>query len=131
MQVSGFFSAERDGSRDVSLAGSQLGLRQFAIIKEHINSRNLIEQVDRVGQAIAGNVSRASEKSSRIKGVRTVGTSSWIDTGDYATTMELYAHMRENGVLVKLNGARGVMTCLLYTSPSPRDRQKSRMPSSA
>ena len=26
---------------------------------------------------------------------------------------------------------RTVMTCLLYTSPSPRDRQKSRMPSSA
>ena len=25
----------------------------------------------------------------------------------------------------------GVRTCLLYTSPSPRDRQKSRMPSSA
>ena len=26
---------------------------------------------------------------------------------------------------------RPVTTCLLYTSPSPRDRQKSRMPSSA
>ena len=25
----------------------------------------------------------------------------------------------------------GTLTCLLYTSPSPRDRQKSRMPSSA
>ena len=25
----------------------------------------------------------------------------------------------------------GAVTCLLYTSPSPRDRQKSRMPSSA
>ena len=25
----------------------------------------------------------------------------------------------------------GFLTCLLYTSPSPRDRQKSRMPSSA
>ena len=25
----------------------------------------------------------------------------------------------------------GIPTCLLYTSPSPRDRQKSRMPSSA
>ena len=24
-----------------------------------------------------------------------------------------------------------IQTCLLYTSPSPRDRQKSRMPSSA
>ena len=27
--------------------------------------------------------------------------------------------------------ALGYKTCLLYTSPSPRDRQKSRMPSSA
>ncbi len=26
---------------------------------------------------------------------------------------------------------RGANTCILYTSPSPRDRQKSRMPSSA
>ena len=25
----------------------------------------------------------------------------------------------------------GISSCLLYTSPSPRDRQKSRMPSSA
>ena len=28
-------------------------------------------------------------------------------------------------------GTREPYTCLLYTSPSPRDRQKSRMPSSA
>ena len=28
-------------------------------------------------------------------------------------------------------GKAGFDTCLLYTSPSPRDRQKSRMPSSA
>ena len=34
----------------------------------------------------------------------------------------------------KINGSRGTLSlkcCLLYTSPSPRDRQKSRMPSSA
>ena len=29
------------------------------------------------------------------------------------------------------NPSNGDITCLLYTSPSPRDRQKSRMPSSA
>ena len=29
------------------------------------------------------------------------------------------------------SGAQAYETCLLYTSPSPRDRQKSRMPSSA
>ena len=37
--------------------------------------------------------------------------------------------------IVTCDGNFGVMgqfiTCLLYTSPSPRDRQKSRMPSSA
>ena len=30
-----------------------------------------------------------------------------------------------------LNALRLFCNCLLYTSPSPRDRQKSRMPSSA
>ena len=30
-----------------------------------------------------------------------------------------------------LYGGIGVLTCLLYTSPSPRDKRQSRMPSSA
>ena len=30
-----------------------------------------------------------------------------------------------------LTASDTLLTCLLYTSPSPRDRQKSRMPSSA
>ena len=37
-------------------------------------------------------------------------------------------------IWLKFKGGKGVATyvgCLLYTSPSPRDRQKSRMPSSA
>ena len=34
----------------------------------------------------------------------------------------------EKGEIVGIVGPNG---CLLYTSPSPRDRQKSRMPSSA
>src|SRR5665213_4049245 len=33
--------------------------------------------------------------------------------------------------LILLTQPRDSKTCLLYTSPSPRDRQKSRMPSSA
>ena len=33
--------------------------------------------------------------------------------------------------VISVKGKLGEMTCLLYTSPSPRDRQKSRMPSSA
>jgi hypothetical protein len=41
----------------------------------------------------------------------------------------------EDNVFVEKDGkgsiAVNVSVCLLYTSPSPRDRQKSRMPSSA
>ena len=32
---------------------------------------------------------------------------------------------------VVINGVMSAMTCLLYTSPSPRDMRRSRMPSSA
>ena len=59
---------------------------------------------------MSSTLTKSADKSSRITGVRGVGTSMWIDTGNYNTTMELYSHLRKNGVLVKLNGARGVMT---------------------
>ena len=35
------------------------------------------------------------------------------------------------GGLFLLSGLLGTIPCLLYTSPSPRDRTRSRMPSSA
>ena len=42
----------------------------------------------------------------------------WIPSGSMLPTLQL-----QDRILVE--------NCLLYTSPSPRDRQKSRMPSSA
>lgn len=70
----------------------------------------MVEQVESVGQSMRTQVTRAAEKSSRITGVRGVGTQMWIDTKSGEDTQALYAFLRENGVLVKLNGARGVMT---------------------
>ena len=40
-------------------------------------------------------------------------------------------HSSHSSITKTTNLARGLYFCLLYTSPSPRDRQKSRMPSSA
>ena len=40
------------------------------------------------------------------------------------------AFAKKNNVYL-VTGSDRPKTCLLYTSPSPRDRQKSRMPSSA
>ena len=47
-------------------------------------------------------------------------------------TEEERTHFEEQGYLYVQNALTTEMRdCLLYTSPSPRDRQKSRMPSSA
>ena len=56
--------------------------------------------------------------------------------GDSWTVLPNLPSPRANGAcspFVKSNGDTIIvyMGCLLYTSPSPRDRQKSRMPSSA
>ena len=42
-----------------------------------------------------------------------------------------YTNARARSLLTTFKGQTGYLVCLLYTSPSPRDRQKSRMPSSA
>ena len=44
---------------------------------------------------------------------------------------ELAQHFTLHWHLDALTGATTTSTCLLYTSPSPRDRTRSRMPSSA
>ena len=46
-----------------------------------------------------------------------------VDKGDYDGAIYLAAK--------KLHGKKNKKTCLLYTSPSPRDQRGSRMPSSA
>ena len=49
------------------------------------------------------------------------------------STTQIFRVIKDNNISLKLTRIRHepTMRCLLYTSPSPRDRQKSRMPSSA
>ena len=42
-----------------------------------------------------------------------------------------YGHVISNPSMPELNGISIPYDCLLYTSPSPRDKRQSRMPSSA
>ena len=46
-------------------------------------------------------------------------------------TPEPNNHLKAGEINFDLIPIDWALTCLLYTSPSPRDRQKSRMPSSA
>ena len=87
-----------------------------------------------------------------------INSSGWPDDNHYSTVYDLgilsnalikdfpqlysYFKMEEftyndisqpnrNKLLYQVQGADGLKTCLLYTSPSPRDKRQSRMPSSA
>ena len=64
-----------------------------------------------------------------IVGVRAgVAAGPWLLN---SMSVGLAAGLLAAGVVGDNVGRRRVYVCLLYTSPSPRDRQKSRMPSSA
>ena len=57
-----------------------------------------------------------------------------VMTDEIIASIEHYPLIHNNelkGIDATLGGGGHSYHCLLYTSPSPRDRQKSRMPSSA
>ena len=72
-------------------------------------------------------IGKANEKLHQVFGQVVDGQSvHYASLGDWSTHDLLFFLLEQTGP------ARVYFTtCLLYTSPSPRDRQKSRMPSSA
>ena len=63
------------------------------------------------------------------KAVRAVANA--IGRNPYAPKIPCHRVIRSDGSLGGYSGKGGIKTCLLYTSPSPRDVHLSRMPSSA
>jgi len=57
----------------------------------------------------------------------------FVETDPETVVNAVYRYrQRERGPkMVAIGGGHGLSTCLLYTSPSPRDVEESRMPSSA
>ena len=73
-----------------------------------------------ISKALLSRLKLSKEKlNSGIQGVRKVG-----DLADPVNQVHIKRELSKGLILER-------KTCLLYTSPSPRDRQKSRMPSSA
>ena len=70
------------------------------------------------------------ERMQAIESVDAVNRTMTVQAGCVLQTVQQQA--TEAGLFYGLDlGARGSCTCLLYTSPSPRDKRQSRMPSSA
>ena len=61
---------------------------------------------------------------------KALGQNFLLDLNLTARIARVAGSLEDHDVL-EIGPGPGGLTCLLYTSPSPRDRQKSRMPSSA
>lgn len=105
--VTGFFSKEDIYAPNVNLGGSQLDLAKFEIVRQQMENLNLIEQVARVGKTMQNAADKV--KSSKITSIKLVGTQMWINTANGEDAQNLRDHLRRSGVIVKLNGAQGVM----------------------
>ena len=76
----------------------------------------LMTGCDSISTDFSGNSSKDSIQASGV-----------IEADQVSIASELSGRIKE----VFVQEGENVKICLLYTSPSPRDRQKSRMPSSA
>ena len=77
----------------------------------------------------------ASDETNRLAEIYRAAASLICEKGYDATSMNDIAEavgLTKAGIYHHIEGKKDLLfRCLLYTSPSPRDRQKSRMPSSA
>ena len=118
-----------DGSGNVGIGTDAPGIygttQSYLSLKGRTGDYAILE-LDGAGAAQGGEVDFGGG------GVRQAGIASL--TGSH---LAFYTNSTNSGqtvterIRIESGGDVGIGTCLLYTSPSPRDRQKSRMPSSA
>ena len=85
----------------------------------------ILKNDDYRGVLICGSGVGMSIAANKIQGIRASNVT------NIETAIQSVEHNNVNILCLGSNNLDNTKACLLYTSPSPRDRQKSRMPSSA
>ena len=122
-----------DGVDKILIRPLAVGYRKF--IPERLRSgvnnffNNLRAPTTLINDVLQGKPSRAKETVDRFLINSTLGVLGLVDV---ASKLGFPDHEEDYGQTLAVWGVpSGPYICLLYTSPSPRDRTRSRMPSSA
>ena len=81
--------------------------------------------------AVASHLSMCGSSSSFLRGMETIGGILLDEADEACISDKMFGSILDKIDSDMISPVGQKETCLLYTSPSPRDRQKSRMPSSA
>ena len=103
-QAAGYFH-KGDG---ITTAGNENDVQLFNVISQGISQGNLAKLSSESAQKI-GSKAESLSSLNGITGVRSSGTSIWVDTDSESTTNKLIAHLRTHGVIVSQNGSRGIV----------------------
>ena len=134
--VSGNFSATTDGNNG-AIVMRTLQVDGTIALQTHGTGNGTIENndtIDFLASTIGGNLNATASAGNIIDtGALTVtGTSTLVTSAnDASITLDQGGHAITGALLITTNDTGTDTLCLLYTSPSPRDRSLSRMPSSA
>ena len=95
--------------------------------------KKIIEDHGQVDLCIfsSGTYERKSEKELDVQNIRHVIEVNFLGVINCVSAVEKYFKDKNNGHIAIVSSPVGYRGCLLYTSPSPRDKRQSRMPSSA
>ena len=103
MQVSGFYSK----GEDTVNGGSENDLHLLNAIVSGINADSINKTVESASKSVANQASNVAVPG--LTGIRSSGTSVWLDTDSAETAARLQNHMRSEGVLVQRNGETGLV----------------------
>ena len=108
-------------------------LTQFAAIKANpVANKAAALALLGNGNPLDGIVANAYTTGIRLTQVISGNNTTWVVAGTYNDITTQILDWIQPQKILQASGSPSIgWACLLYTSPSPRDRQKSRMPSSA
>ena len=127
------YNFEKNVKYHFDFVGDKLIIGKFCMIASGVTfimngANHLTDAVSTFPFAIFGNgwENAMEGKNYPSKGDTVIGNDVWIG---YKVTIMAGVNIGHGAIIA--SNATVTKDCLLYTSPSPRDRQKSRMPSSA
>ena len=128
-----------DGTTTATVLAQEIVATGLKNVAAGANPMDLKRGIDKAVKAVVNELQKQSievgDNLNKIEQVASISANN--DNAIGALIAEAMAKVKKEGVIT-VEEAKGTDTtvevvegCLLYTSPSPRDRQKSRMPSSA